>query len=84
MGIKNSKVYNELDSNHENNTKDNTKDNTKNNVYDLQIQLEEQIKINQQLNEEITNLNKFYTLQLNSLKYKINVLNEKLEKYENK
>lgn len=80
MGVKNSKVYNELDSNHENNTNDNTK----NNVYGLQIQLEEQIKINQKLNEEITNLNKFYTLQLNSQKYKNNVLTEKLEKYENK
>ena len=80
MGIKNSKVYNELDSNQENNLKNNMK----NNVYELQIQLEEQIKINEQLNEEIINLNNFYTLQLNSLKYKINVLTEKLEKYENK
>ena len=80
MGVKNSKVYYDLDSNRKNNTKDCTK----NNVYELQIQLEEQVKINGQLNEEITNLNKFYTLQLNSLKYKINVLNEKLEKYENK
>ena len=80
MGTKNSKVYYELDSNHENNTNDNTK----NNVYDLQIELEDQKKINEQLNEEIISINNFYTLRLNSLQYKINVLTEKLEKYENK
>ena len=76
MGTRNSKINYELCSNSDNNIK------YENNS--LKIQLNNQKKINNELNEKISKLDNFYNLHLNYHKYKINVLTEKLEKYENK
>ena len=74
MGNVTKKIYTE-------NSDNEGENNIINKNYLLEIELKEQKKINEQLMEELYNKNKSFNIEITSLRYKINILNEKLKFY---
>ena len=81
MGNVTKKIYTEISGNEKEN-------NTKNENYLLEIELEEQKKMNEQLMEELFNKNNSYNNEIKklkfdntTLKYKINILKDKLKMF---